>query len=83
MALKIFLFTQAGCLSCELMKLFLEAKDLAFEERDMSSDAAARIELLKTYHSRTAPTLVVLTPAGVEVIEGFEPDRLDRVLDAA
>jgi glutaredoxin len=83
MALKVFLFTQAGCLSCELMKLFLEAKEVAFEERDMSSDAAARIELHEIYHSRTAPTLVILTAAGAEVIEGFEPERLDRVLDAA
>jgi len=83
MALKAFLFTQTGCLSCELMKLFLEAKGFAFEERDMSSDAAARSELFETYHSHTAPTLVIFTPAGVEVIEGFEPYRLDRVLDAA
>jgi glutaredoxin 3 len=83
MALRAFLFTQTGCLSCELMKLFLEAKGFVFEERDMSSDAAARSELLETYHCRTAPTLVIFTPAGVEVIEGFEPGRLDRVLDAA
>ena len=82
MAFKIFLFTQAGCLSCEVMKLFLEAKGLTFEERDMNSDAGARAELFETYHSRTTPTLVILTPAGAEVIEGFEPDRLDRVLDA-
>jgi hypothetical protein len=39
--------------------------------------------LLETYHSRTAPTLVVLTPEGAEVIEGFDPDRLDRFLFAA
>jgi glutaredoxin 3 len=80
---RIFLFTQLGCLNCEVMKIFLEAKGLAFEERNMSLDAAARIELLETYHSRTAPTLVILTPAGTEVIEGFDPERLDRFLSAA
>jgi glutaredoxin len=79
---RILLFTQPGCLNCEVMKIFLEAKQLAFEERDMS-DPAARLELLETYHSRTAPTLVVLTSNGVEVIEGFDPDRLDRFLSAA
>ncbi len=57
---KIFLFTQPGCLNCEVMKIFLEAKELVFEERDMS-DSAARLELLETYHSHTAPTLVILT----------------------
>jgi glutaredoxin len=80
---KIILFTQTGCLNCEVMKIFLEAKGIAFEERDMSLEAAARVELLETYHSRTAPTLVILTPGGAEVIEGFDPDRLDQFLSAA
>ena len=79
---KIFLFTQPGCLNCEVMRIFLEVKELVFEERDMS-DSAARLELLETYHSHTAPTLVILTAAGAEVIEGFDPDRLDRFLSAA
>ncbi|MFY9682989.1 MAG: glutaredoxin domain-containing protein [Candidatus Sulfotelmatobacter sp.] len=82
MSWKIFLFTQPGCLNCEVMRIFLEAKELLFEERDMS-DPAARLELLETYHSRTAPTLVILSSAGTEVIEGFDPDRLDRFLSAA
>jgi arsenate reductase-like glutaredoxin family protein len=80
---KIFLFTQSGCLNCEVMRIFLEAKGLAFEERTMSNDAAARAELLEIYHCRSAPTLVILAAAGVEVIEGFDPDRLDRFLSAA
>ena len=83
MPIKILLFTQPGCLNCEVMKIFLEAKEIAFEERDMSSDPAAPLELLETYHSRTAPTLVILTAAGAEVIEGFDPDRLDHFLSAA
>jgi glutaredoxin len=80
---KILLFTQPGCLSCEIMRIFLEAKGLPFEERDMELDAAARLELLEVYHSRTAPTLVILAPSGAEVIEGFDPDRLDLLLSAA
>jgi hypothetical protein len=47
------------------------------------SDSAARVELLETYHSCTAPTLVILTPSSAEVIEGFDPDRLDQLLSAA
>jgi glutaredoxin len=83
MAHRILLFTQAGCLNCEVMRIFLDAKEIAFEERDMSGDPSARSELLETYHSRTAPTLVILTSSGAEVIEGFDPDRLDRFLSAA
>jgi arsenate reductase-like glutaredoxin family protein len=80
---KIFLFTQCGCLNCEVMKIFLEANGVDFEERNMSLDPAARIELLETYHIHSAPTLVILTPSGAEVIEGFDPDRLDQFLSAA
>jgi hypothetical protein len=49
----------------------------------MTADPAARAELLEAYNSRSAPTLVILTAAGAEVIEGFDPDRLDRFLSAA
>jgi glutaredoxin len=83
MAPKVLFFTQSGCLNCEVMRIFLEAKGIDFEERDMSLDPTARAELLKTYHSSTSPTLVILTPAGAEVIEGFDPDRLDQFLSAA
>ncbi|MFZ0773609.1 MAG: glutaredoxin domain-containing protein [Candidatus Sulfotelmatobacter sp.] len=83
MASRILLFTQSGCLNCEVMKIFLEVNGIAFEERDMSSDAADRAELLETYHCRTAPTVVIITAAGTEVIEGFDPERLDRLLSAA
>jgi hypothetical protein len=30
MSTKILLFTQSGCLNCEVMKIFLEAKGIAF-----------------------------------------------------
>ncbi len=83
MPLKVILFTQPGCLSCEVMKMFLEAKEVVFEERDMNLDAASRLELLETYHSNTAPTVVILTASGAEVVQGFDPDRLDQLLPAA
>jgi len=83
MSTRFFLFTQPGCLTCEVMKIFLEAKEITYEERDMSVDPAARAELLDIYHSNIAPTLVILTPAGAEVIEGFDPGRLDQILAAA
>jgi glutaredoxin len=83
MPLRILLFTQPGCLTCEVMKIFLEAKEIVFEEREMSLDSSARTELLDTYKSHTAPTLVILTATGAEVIEGFDPGRLDHLLSAA
>jgi glutaredoxin-like protein NrdH len=80
---RILLFTQTGCLNCEVMRIFLEAKGISYEERNMSEDTAARAALLEIYNCRSAPTVVILTAAGAEVIEGFDPDRLDRFLSAA
>lgn len=83
MPIKIFLYTQPGCLSCEIMRIFLEAKEIVYEERDMGLDPAARAELLDTYHTQITPTLVIFTATGAEVIEGFDPDRVDRFLSTA
>jgi glutaredoxin-like protein NrdH len=83
MTLNLILFTQPGCLSCELMKIYLEARELAFSERDISTDPAARQEMVDVHDSLTTPTLVVFSGETVEAIVGFDPERLDELLTAA
>ena len=83
MTIRILLFTQPGCLSCELMKVFLEAKQIAFEERDISTDREARREMTERLDSTETPTLVVISGETTEVIVGFDPVRLDQFLDSA
>ena len=83
MATRILFFTQPGCLSCELMKVFLEARKVAFEEHDISADVEARRVMIEQHGSRETPTLVVLTGETQEVVVGFDPDRLDQLLDSA
>jgi glutaredoxin len=92
---RIVFFTQPGCLSCELMKCFLEAKEIVFEERNIGADAEARRQMTEQYGSRETPTLVIFSasvsndvqdgfPNGVQrVIVGFDPVLLDQLLDAA
>ncbi len=80
---RVLLFTQPGCLSCELMKIFLEAKEIAFEERDISADREARREMTEQYDSSETPTLVIVSGETTEVIVGFDPVRLDQFLDPA
>jgi len=80
---KVFLFTRPGCIYCDVLKMFLEAREIIFEERNIGLDDAARIALLETYHSSTTPTLVILTSTHAEVLEGFDPDRIDEIVSAA
>ncbi len=75
----ILFFTQPGCLSCELMRVYLEAREVTFEEHDISVDFEARRTMLDTYDSEETPTIVV----DDEVITGFDPTRLDQLLDPA
>jgi hypothetical protein len=42
----------------------------------VSVDQKAIFELMRTYKSRSTPTIVV----GDEVMIGFDPERLDRML---
>jgi glutaredoxin len=75
---RVLLFTQPGCLSCELMRIYLEAREIPFEEHDISTDLDSRRLMTETYDSTETPTLVI---AG-EVITGFDPARLDQYLDS-
>ena len=75
----VLLFTQPGCLSCELMRVFLQAKEIAFEERDIIADPGARSAMLE-YDSSETPTLVVFVGDVEEVIVGFHPELLDQLL---
>jgi glutaredoxin len=44
--------------------------------KDVSSDQQAIFELVRTYNSRSTPTIVV----GEQVMVGFDPKRLDAML---
>jgi len=87
MTMRLLFFTQPGCFSCELMKMFLEAKEMTFEELDISADLAARHAMMEEHGSRETPTLVILSgevqEKAQQVVIGFDPVRLDQLLDPA
>lgn len=83
MSIRIVLFSQPGCFSCELMKIFLEAREIRFEERDISTDAEARTAMTEKYESYETPTLVVFSGNSEDVVIGFDPERLDHFLQTA
>lgn len=83
MTTRIVLFTQPGCLSCELARFYLEAKEVTAEERDISTDMEARREMIDDHGSTETPTLVFVSDDVYEVVVGFDPARLDQLIDAA
>jgi len=87
MTSRFVFFTQPGCLSCEFMKFFLEAKDIVFEERDISTDSDARRQMTERHGSRETPTLVMFFSGDrdevAKVVVGFDPVLLDQLFEAA
>jgi len=83
MSLRILLYTQPGCISCDLTRIYLEARELTWEEQDISKDAEARRVMTEDLDSDQTPTIVILGGETPEVVVGFDPMRLDQLLDPA
>jgi glutaredoxin len=77
---RILLFTQPGCLSCELIRIYFEANALAVEEHDITSEPDARREMVDDHGSTETPTVVLISDDSFEVVVGFDPVRLDQLL---
>jgi glutaredoxin-like YruB-family protein len=75
---RIVLFSQPGCRPCHALHAYLTGKGVAFENRDVSSDAHAVSELVYKYGSRITPTLVI----DDEVVIGFDQARIDLLLSS-
>lgn len=72
---RVILYSQPGCPPCYAAKQFLTARNIPFEYKDVQADPAALRELVG-FNSRSTPTIVV----GEEVMIGFDPDRLESLL---
>lgn len=79
-ARRIVMFTQPGCFSCELIRMYFEANELTVEERDITKDPDARREMVDDHGSTETPTVVFVTEDAYEVVVGFDPVRLDQLL---
>jgi glutaredoxin len=74
---KIIDFTQPDSLLSKAVKLFLKDRKAKFVERCVAHDDDALRELAEKYNSRSIPTLII----GDEVVVGFDPERLDQLLE--
>jgi glutaredoxin len=74
---QIIVFTQPDSLPCEAVKLFLRDRRAKYEERSIEDGEEVVRELKERYKSRSTPTVVI----GDEVVIGFDPDRIDEILE--
>jgi glutaredoxin len=60
---------------CQRTKEYLSQKNIRFIDRDVTTDQAA-FEEFKRLQAMTTPVTVI----GDEVIVGFDPEKIDKVL---
>jgi glutaredoxin-like YruB-family protein len=73
---KVVIYSQPGCPPCDWAKTYMTERNIPFTVKDVSSDYSAQKELVGKFKSRSTPTIVV----GEEVMIGFDPDRLEKML---
>lgn len=74
---KVILYSQPGCAPCFAARMFLKSRAISFEYKDVQASPDALRELMEL-GSRSTPTLLV----GTEVLIGFDPEKLDTMLQA-
>ena len=77
---RVVIFSQAGCPPCDWAKAFLTELGIPFEVRDVRTDSAAVRDLVEGYKSQSTPTIVVGSPPDEQVMVGFDPERLEKML---
>jgi glutaredoxin-like YruB-family protein len=76
---KIVIYTTPSCVYCKMAKEFFKKNGIAYEERDVASDLAARDEMLKKSGQMGVPVI----EAGGQIIIGFDQPRLREALGIA
>jgi len=81
--MQVVVYTQPGCFMCELLRVYLEAREIAYTERNIGADPEAKRAMVDEYDSGETPTLVYTSGETTEVVVGFDPERLDLLFDSA
>lgn len=74
--MKIKIYTAQTCPFCIKAKRYLAAKNLKFEEIDVSLDVKKATELLKITNQSAVPVIVI----GKNIIIGFDKEKIDEAL---
>ncbi|MCF6137320.1 glutaredoxin family protein [Pseudalkalibacillus berkeleyi] len=62
-----------------MVKEFLSQHNVEFEQYNVAENEEARETMIDKYDSMSTPTIII----GDQVITGFDPDKLTRLLNLA
>jgi glutaredoxin-like protein NrdH len=73
---QITVYSSNMCGACEMVKGFLALREIAFVEKNVSTDVKGRAELISMGYDTTPLTVI-----GDRQISGFDVDILDEALN--
>ena len=75
-ASKVVIYSTPHCVYCKMAKEFFKKNNIAYEEKDVASDLAAREDMLNKSGQMGVPVIEV----GGRIIIGFDQARLREAL---
>lgn len=72
-------YSTKTCPWCDKVKEYLDSIKVDYDVVDVSADRAAAMEMVKKTRQRGVP----VTEIGEEYIVGFDPDKIQKALQAA
>lgn len=74
---EVTIYTTPTCVYCKMTKAFLKEHNVPYEEKDVSTDAAARDEMIAKSHQMGVPVVEIDGALSV----GFDKKRLSGLLN--
>jgi len=73
----VTIYTTPSCVYCKMTKEFFKENNIEYKEKDVSTDAALREEMVKKSGQMGVP----VTDIDGEFIVGFDKEKLTSLLD--
>lgn len=74
--MEVKIYTTPSCVYCRMAKEYFKKNNIAYEEKDVQSDSAAREEMIAKSHQMGVPVIDI----GGRIIVGFNRPEIDQSL---
>ncbi len=73
---KVTIYTTPSCVFCKMTKEFFKKNNVTYEEKDVTADLKARMEMISKSHQLAVPVIDI----DGELTVGFDQRRLTELL---
>lgn len=73
---KVTIYTTPSCVYCKMTKAFFKENNVVYEEKDVSTDAAARDEMIAKSNQMGVPVIDI----DGKIIVGFDKNRISELV---